>query len=131
MFPYIPDFNNFSPQSHKFGIVIGMRVPQPEKIKLQQNPRVHFYKRERSGEFCITISDEPQVFGIYVNLVSDYELQILKDNVKKFKIPLLNFWYDYRACGSQLEEQMDDIRNGKEVIATYLTKERKVNVTKK
>lgn len=118
----ILEFANIGPKTHKFGVDIIFHVMQPGDKKLKHGARAKFMKRNTNEEFCITISDDPKVIGNWKELVTQSELTTLIGNIKNFKIPLLNFWYDSKMDTDELAEQMDIVRNGKEVTPTYKEK---------
>jgi hypothetical protein len=115
----ILEFANIAPSEHKFGINLGFHVMQPGDKKLKHGPRAKFFAKGHETEFCITISDNPKVVGKWSELVTQSELNKLIANIKRFKVPLLNFWYDSKMYSKDLVDQMDAIRNGKEVTPTY------------
>ena len=116
----ILEFSNIGPKTHKFGIELTMHIMQPDiNMKLKHGPRAKFFKRGSNDEFCITINNNPKVVGKWDKLVSQHECNVLLSNIKKFKVPLLNFWYDPKMNTDELEEQLIKIRKGGEVAATY------------
>ena len=113
----ILEFANIGPKKHKFGVSINMHIMQPDDKKLKHGPRIKFF--DNNSNFSISISDTPKVIGKWKELVSEHELNVLVENVIKFKIPFLNFWYNSKMLVDDLEEQMEMVRDGKEVEATY------------
>lgn len=116
----ILEFANLGPKKHKFNVDLAMHIMQPTDKKLKHGPRVKFFQMKKPTQnFSITIGDEPRVIGDWRKLISQKELTILLENVLKFKIPLLNFWYNPNMLVDDLEEQMEMIRKGETVESTY------------
>lgn len=116
----ILEFANIGPHKHKFNVNLAMHIMQPTDKKLKHGPRVKFFQIKNPNQnFTITINDEPRVIGNWKELISQKELNILLENVFKFKIPLLNFWYNPYMLVDELEEQMEMIRKGETVEPTY------------
>lgn len=119
----ILEFANMSPAQHKLEVNLGLHVMQPTDKKLKHGPRAKFFSiNNPKDNFCITINDNPKVIGKYDKLISERDLNKLVQHITQFKIPLLNFWYNPYMFTDELERQMDKVRNGKPVEATYLDK---------
>ena len=84
--------------------------------KLKHWARIKVYKNDNSGSFTIKVSDNPEVIGDYSKIVTTKELNLLIEKVKKYKIPLLNFWNNIGdMVVDDLLDQMKQIDDGKKV----------------
>jgi hypothetical protein len=109
----ILEFANLGPKLHKFGVDVNFHIMQPTDRKLQHGPRIKVYVSSwTSGDtFSITISNIPKVIGEWKSVVSSKELKILLSNVKKYRVPLLEFWNTPSMTVDVLVEKMEEIRN--------------------
>jgi hypothetical protein len=53
------------------------------------------------------------ISGTHKNHISEKKLNNLISNIKKYRIPLLNMWYDPSMTQKELLDQMKDIDKGK------------------
>lgn len=117
----IEEFANIAPETHKFGVDVRFHLMQPNDKKLQHGPRLKVYKISwlKGENFTISISDNPIVIGNWKQVVTKKELNILLDKVKKYKVALLNFWYDPSKTTYDFEKQMKMIDNNEYVKEEY------------
>ena len=110
---------NVAHQDHKLGVALKMNIMQPGNDTCTQEPRVKFFKNSSSCDFSISINKDPVkielVDGDYTQLISERTLNRLIEQVKKYRIPLLNMWHDSGMSQSELLSQMGAVDDGKTV----------------
>jgi hypothetical protein len=119
----IEEFANIGPRSHKWGVDVKLHLMQPEDKKLQHAPRIKVFRGSWTnyGEnFTITLTEKPFIVGDYKKVVTSREMKMLMNNVVKYRIPLLNFWYDSHRDLDELRDQMDIIDAGGVVKKEYV-----------
>lgn len=103
---------NIGPRLHKFGVDIKMQILQPDDKKLMHGPQVGFFKDSPGEGFSISIDPDPEkitLIGGPSGLVKQCEADRLIEQVKKYRIPLLNFWHQSGMTVDELRDQMDKV----------------------
>jgi len=110
---FILEMANIGPQLHKFGVNVKMHLLQPGNKQLSHGPRAKFFKNSIDDGFSISISVESSkikiVSGEDSKIVSEGEKNVLVEQVKKYRIPLLNFWKNSSMTVDELRDEMDAI----------------------
>ena len=110
---------NIGPRLHRFGVDVTMNLLQPGGNRLSHGPRAKFFKKGVDGDFSIALSEDPKkiriVAGSFKGIVTQNEANRLVEKVRKYRIPLLNFWYDSAMNSDELSEQLEMIDRGEDV----------------
>jgi len=116
---FILEMANVGPQIHKFGVNVKMHLLQPGDKQLSHGPRAKFFKNSIDDGFSISISSTSSkvkvVSGEDSKIVSEGEMNTLVEKVRKYRIPLLNFWRNSNMTVDELRDQMDAIDEGQAV----------------
>lgn len=108
---------NIAPEDHGFGVNLKMHILQPGDKQPGHGPRVKFFRNDPRKD-CITISVHLKEEGIRLvgeapkGLATRAEINRLIENVKKYRIPLWNMWYDSGMTQRELLQEMDAIDRG-------------------
>ena len=109
-----------SPDQHNFDVDVKIHIlKEHEEQKLRHSPRIKVYKKFNEQNFTISITDEPKVIGRYKDVVSTKELNHLIECVVKFKMPLLNYFYDVTYQKYDMIIDIQSIEEGDEVEKRY------------
>ena len=110
---------NVSEKYHKLGINIKLNVIQPTDKKIKHGPRVKCFNNSSSKNFSISLDEDPTkmklMAGDYKDLIDTKEFNILLNYLKKYRIPYLNLWYNWKLDVDDLMNQIDQIDRGFEV----------------
>ena len=116
---YLAEMATLGPKDHKLGIDIKIHIYQPGRAeRLSHGPRVKCFKPNTSSDFSITLNVDPNkmyLVGSYDKILSTKDFNKLFGLIKKYRIPLLNMWWDAYMTSSELRGEMDEIDLGVEV----------------
>jgi hypothetical protein len=98
----ILEFANMSPAMHNFGVDVKLYIFQPGDKQLSHGPRIKVFKPKVSGDFSITLEEQPRVIGDYKNIVTTSELNKLITNIKKYRTAFIQFWNDSQMDTNEL-----------------------------
>ena len=104
-------------EDHELIMGLDMFILQPgDNLRTPHGPQVKFFKDNL--EFSITVNLNEKfirvISGDYKNILNESEINILLSNIKKYKIALLNMWYDKYMSSSEFKKMIADINLGKE-----------------
>lgn len=112
---------NIRAEEHRLGVNVMIHTfKEHVDQQLPHGPRVKVYSKVGENQFNITISDNPKVIKSK-SFLNAKDLSKILFGIKKYKIPLLNFWYDisYVKYDMLSDMRMVDEGNGDDVEIRY------------
>lgn len=104
------------PEEHKFPTNLKINIYRETDKKLSHGPRVKFYKNNKNDGFSISLNEDntkiKHISGKYEKFINKSTLINLINQVRIYKIPLLNAWYNLNITKEDLINQMQMIDRG-------------------
>lgn len=117
---FLSEMAVMTPDQHNFGVDVRFHImKEHEGYKLRHGPRIKVYNKFEMQNFSISISDQPKVIGNWKGMINKKELNNLIECVIKYKIALLNYWYDITYQKYDLIDDIQSIKEGNEIEKRY------------
>jgi len=109
------DMANITPDEHQFGIDVTLNITQPGERKYKHGPRVKIFRENPDINFSVALNKdfkEPKIIGNPYKVIRRKDLAPLLQEIQKYRIPFLMFWYDRTMSTSKLLKLMQRSDNG-------------------
>jgi len=112
-------FSNYGLEMFNINIDLNIRIYQAGNLNTFENPFVEFYNMKSDDIFSVSIGRKEEdiklIYGSFNSLITKDEFQVLINQIKKYRLAILNVWFDPYISSSRIQTLIKKIDDGKRV----------------